>query len=307
MSKPNFIMMVGLPGSGKSTYAQTIGANIHSSDAIREEILGDVYDQKHNNDVFTELHKRVKDDLRNGNDAIYDATNITSKYRIAFLKELNNINCYKTCVLMATSYEDCKNRISLRDRHVPVHVLDYMYKNFCPPNYYEGWDEIRVIVTESDSTKNYTNEKLYDPINGIDNFDQGNDHHKLTLGEHCRKAAKYVRDHYPQDTLLYDAAILHDEGKQFTKSKYNGKGKFDGNYHYYQHHCVGAYNSIFYLYNAGYPKDDILYISSLIYYHMHPYLQWKDSEKKREYFKILLGENMFLDIIHLHEGDVYAH
>ena len=45
---PTFIMMVGLPYSGKSYYAEKLskeyGAVIHSSDAIRAEILGDVQD-----------------------------------------------------------------------------------------------------------------------------------------------------------------------------------------------------------------------------------------------------------------------
>ena len=46
---PIFFMMVGLPYSGKSVYAEGLrekfGAEIHSSDAIRAEILGDVQDQ----------------------------------------------------------------------------------------------------------------------------------------------------------------------------------------------------------------------------------------------------------------------
>lgn len=40
-----FIMLVGLPGSGKSTYAEKLkekGYIIHSSDAIREELTGDI-------------------------------------------------------------------------------------------------------------------------------------------------------------------------------------------------------------------------------------------------------------------------
>ena len=46
MNKPTFTMMVGLPGSGKSTYAKELAertnAKICSSDAIREELTGDI-------------------------------------------------------------------------------------------------------------------------------------------------------------------------------------------------------------------------------------------------------------------------
>ena len=63
-------MMVGLPGSGKSTateyFAKVYNANIHSSDDIREEIFGDVNDQEHNKEVFEILHKRIKEDIENG-------------------------------------------------------------------------------------------------------------------------------------------------------------------------------------------------------------------------------------------------
>lgn len=64
---PTFIMMVGLPYSGKSYYAEKLskeyGAVVHSSDAIRAEILGDVQDQNNNGKVFEVLHRRVYDDL----------------------------------------------------------------------------------------------------------------------------------------------------------------------------------------------------------------------------------------------------
>ena len=73
-----FIMLAGLPGSGKSTYAEELvrkeGFVVHSSDKIREE-LGDVNDQSKNEQVFTILHKRIKEDLRSGKNVIYDATN----------------------------------------------------------------------------------------------------------------------------------------------------------------------------------------------------------------------------------------
>ena len=70
MNRPKFIMMVGLPGSGKSRQAEQLAevhnANIHSSDAIREELSGDVNNQDINNLVFKTLHTRIKEDLRNG-------------------------------------------------------------------------------------------------------------------------------------------------------------------------------------------------------------------------------------------------
>ena len=91
MNKSIFTMLVGLPGSGKSTYAaeqhEKYGTHVCSSDAIRAE-LGDVNDQSNNEKVFQILHRRIKDYLRNGESVIYDATNIKSKRRRAFMAEL---------------------------------------------------------------------------------------------------------------------------------------------------------------------------------------------------------------------------
>ena len=40
--KPILLMLVGLPGSGKSTYCKTYkNFKVHSSDALREELFGD--------------------------------------------------------------------------------------------------------------------------------------------------------------------------------------------------------------------------------------------------------------------------
>lgn len=54
---PMFYMMVGLPGSGKSFTAESIpNAVVHSSDAIRAEVLGDENDQTQQDLVFQTLH-----------------------------------------------------------------------------------------------------------------------------------------------------------------------------------------------------------------------------------------------------------
>lgn len=137
----DFIMLVGLPASGKSTYAEKlrkIGFHIHSSDKIREELTGDVNSQDKNVDVFQELHKRVKTDLRNGISCVYDATNMSMKRRKAFLDEIKKFNCRKTCILFVVPVEVCKERNQNRTRKVPAGVFDKMLKQFQCPYYYEG-------------------------------------------------------------------------------------------------------------------------------------------------------------------------
>lgn len=312
---PLMIMMCGLPGSGKSYYANKIRIfngsqrkedflipKIHSSDNLREEFYGDAAIQKDNGKIFNELHNRIKTDLRNGIDVVYDATNIKTKERIQFLKELRDIQCCPICIVMATPYKVCLHNNSNRERTVPPGVARRMYMNYCPPYYGEGFKYIEYVFNHN--SEDYTIKNFFDTAS---TFDQENEHHKLTLGEHCIKCGDYIQTHYPDNFNLLIAALLHDNGKLSTKTHRNYKGIDDGNCHYYQHQNVGAYDVMFYLKNGGsFNEKDICYISTLIYYHMRPYIEWKQSEKCLKRDKELLGD-WFYDVLKLHEADVQAH
>lgn len=321
MNKPSFIMMVGLPGSGKSTYAKTLTLDgkpyiIHSSDKLREELYGDAAIQGDNNKLFAELHKRIKEDLRHGENVVYDATNIKKKNRIAFLRELEDIPCYKDCIVMATEYKACVYNNEHRERKVPPEVIRRMFLNYQPPHESEGFREIIYVFTyltsdnrlvETPPNDDYTLSKFFKIAN---NFNQENSHHTFSLGKHCAETGKYIQNKRTNDFWLLMAALLHDVGKLDTKTKFNSRGVEDGEYHYYNHNCAGSYSSMFYfnnietVWNKPCPMSDV---TNYIYYHMHPYLAWKQSERAKERDRKLLGDKMFNDIMLLHEADLAAH
>ena len=209
--KPMFMMMVGLPYSGKSCYAEKLkeefNAVVHSSDAIREEILGDVQDQNNNGKVFDVLHRRVIEDLSNGRNVIYDATNINYKRRMDTIQRLSKVPCEKVCEFMATPFADCVERSKHRDRVVPYEVLERMYKSIWIPQYYEGWDKIHVIYP--DGFKTLDVKELFWGENGLAWLDQDNPHHDLTVGAHCIATYANIHNGSPE---LYEAAMLHDIG-----------------------------------------------------------------------------------------------
>lgn len=313
---PFMIMLCGLPGSGKSTFAQSIVVardsytdsvvppKIHSSDTIRKELYGDESLQIDHEKVFNLLHKRIIADLRAGRDVVYDATNINKKQRIHFLKQLNGINCVPYAIVMAVPYELCLERNKSRDRQVPEKAIKRMYMNWEPPHKGEGFKEIEYKFSFGDKINNYTIGSFFTKANS---FEQENEHHNYTLGKHCEKVSEYVQLNKPDNFLLYIAAKLHDNGKIFTKTTTNRKGVNDGNCHYYQHQNTGSYDSMFYILNiAGNDSEKITYVANLIYYHMHPYIQWKQSQKCVKRDKLLLG-NMYKDVLLLHDADVAAH
>ena len=190
MEKPKFIMMCGLPASGKSTYAKELAlkynAVILSSDKLRIEMYDDVNDQQHNEEIFKELHKRIKENLISGKNVIMDSTNINSKRRRAFLSELKNIPCVKECYIIATPYEECLKRNKERDRVVPEEVIKKMYLNWNTPYWFEGWDNIVVCLSTEPTIT------VDDWICQHDDYNQDNPHHTMTLGEHCRKTFEFI-------------------------------------------------------------------------------------------------------------------
>lgn len=318
MIKPTIFMMCGLVGSGKSYYAQELAkpnnANIHSSDAIREELSGDVNNQNINELVFKTLHSRIKEDLRNGKNCIYDATNINYKKRMSFLQELKNIECKKVCIFMATPYEECLARNSARDRVVPEEVIKRMYMSFDPPAYYEGWDHILVFYSENSRGSKGS---LVNWGNSMMQYSQDNSHHSLTLGEHVLSVYQTIlnpifdlpvikyREYFSTHKEVLTAAILHDCGKPFAKTFKNTKGEITEQAHYYNHEHCGSYDAFFYdMLGEISPRD----IALLVRWHMQPYFWEKDNnEKQHNKYRQLWGEELYQDIMKLHAADKKAH
>ncbi len=307
---PNFYMLVGLPGSGKSYHAEQLAAEkdcvIHSSDAIREEILNDVSDQQHNADVFSVLHKRVKEDLLAGKNVIYDATNISYKRRKAFLDELKNIPCYKYCQFIATPYEVCLEQNNSRDRKVPEEVIDRMYRQIDVPYYFEGWDNINVIYLRPSYRKAYgeAGQFIFDTCD----FNQENPHHTATLGDHCRFAYEYIANNHDLSywhwSLVAKAALIHDNGKPYCKVFIDSKGNICSVAHYYNHEHVGAYNAMFY--DCEEKIEGQLFIAFLVRWHMQMYFIDKQQGLAAKYLKLFDSE-LYTLLEALHKADKEAH
>ena len=300
---PKLFMMIGIPGSGKSHEAEMIAkehdAIIHASDKIREEFSKRPDAKEDNSFIFQQLHLRVQRDLKAGKNVVYDATNINSKRRITFLNSIKSIPCEKIAIIVATPYEQCIKNNAGRERSIPESVIEKMCKNFQVPYYYEGFDIIQIILWQDSEYK-----QAHEIIEEYKNFDQENEHHKLTLGNHLHATFEFTLRNLIEKTEGYTsemawASLLHDCGKPFCKEFKEG----DPNAHYYGHMNVGAYNSFFY--TAGLNCDSLL-IAWLVNWHMEPFFWEKDEKLKNKRLKIW-GKDLFSMIEKLHEADLYAH
>lgn len=300
----NFYMMVGLPGSGKTTFAHNIEkeAVVISSDIIRKELWGSEEKQGDNKIVFEELEKRVMENLAADKSVVYDATNIKAKKRKDFLYRLRKIpNVNTVCMLMSVPYEQCLERNNERGRVVPEEVIEKMYMNFEVPQIREGWNQINIIQPK---LENYDIFKEMDRLCKISSDFEDN-----TIGNHCIKAAKYVIDNYSLKRSVKDltklqlAAFMHDIGKDFFQKAVEK----DWN-QYNTSNCsnISAYDSILYL-----AKDksldtveDVLYVADLIQLHRRPFFIKSEEDKEKLIRKV--GAKEFGDIMILHESDINA-
>ena len=86
---PELILLIGIPGSGKSFYAKKYeydriflhNTTILSSDQTRKELYGDENDQTHNEEVFQYIKDTSVEKLEKGQRVIIDATNSSRKAR----------------------------------------------------------------------------------------------------------------------------------------------------------------------------------------------------------------------------------
>lgn len=302
MSK--LILFVGVAGSGKTSTARQIfsiedNAVIISSDALRAELFGDENDQTHNIEVFDEMLRRTRAELKKGKTVIYDATNLSAKRRANLLKQLSDLDIKKECFVILTSFDDCVKRQFARERQVPEEVIRRQIKQFQCPDYWEGWDNIN-FVQSSHVPLIWFMEQNKIP--------HDNPHHTADVYKHMLNAGEEYIKRYERkgmDDVGYIASYYHDLGKYFCKEFKDGKGVSTKEAHYYGHQNVGAY---FYLLDANQFNrigvENSIKIANLIQWHMEFYLR---DKKGLEKLKKQIGEEMFTLLERIYICDKAAH
>lgn len=178
MTKGKLILLVGIPGSGKSTVAKELG-QVFSSDEVREKLFGDSSIQDHEELateylknkgidltglkpsrqrhlihqaskelVFDKLHKEVATALKHGVTVVYDATNVSKKDRKKALKAFDGLYDSAEAVYVKTPLKVALERNNKRARKVDQKVIKRMYRNLEEPSKEEGFNQVIVINNE---------------------------------------------------------------------------------------------------------------------------------------------------------------
>lgn len=158
--EPMFIMLVGLPGSGKSTWRNQFITKL--ADLEKEPIVLSTDDYiefmssvsgRTYNEAFKDMIEPAKafmsanllDALENDFDIVWDQTNLTIKSRQNKLKKIPT-HYRKTCLsFLNVDTEVIKQRNEERKkkgRAIPERVLMNMIMNYEQPSITEGFDEV---------------------------------------------------------------------------------------------------------------------------------------------------------------------
>jgi predicted kinase len=150
ITKPRIVLLVGLPGSGKSTWVQskvTPGVSgALSSDALRALLADDPNNQNIHARVFRVMRELLKHRLELKRPVTYiDATNLTPKERRPYIKLADLFDGEIEAVFFDVPMEECKRRNQGRGRIVPDEVIGMMAERLVAPDVAEGFLRVTVV------------------------------------------------------------------------------------------------------------------------------------------------------------------
>ena len=159
MEQKIYIMLIGLPFSGKSTWIRKYLAKqpeknfkVVSSDDIIEEMAAEdglTYDaawKKFASDAGKEMNRRFKSYVASGENIIHDQTNLGAKSRVAKLSLVPS-SYKKIAVVLSLTDAEWTSRFNQRmaenpGKTIPDFVIKNMARSYVSPTKEEGFDQI---------------------------------------------------------------------------------------------------------------------------------------------------------------------
>ena len=160
---PTVHMLVGIPGSGKSTYCNNhLIKKYPKAIFIASDIVRNNNPKMKEEEIWPEIYRLCSMSLKAGKDIIYDATNITPNVRDRFFNKLLErgvVEYNKIAYFFPTNPKICEERVTIRntmpnERFLPVEVIAGYGEKIIAPTKEEGFIEI-VVVDNNKHEDNY--------------------------------------------------------------------------------------------------------------------------------------------------------
>jgi len=143
---PRILLLVGLPGSGKSSWAAGQGTFPLSSDGLRVVLADDETAQGIHQEVFAALRYLLTARLKLGRPlTIVDATHLAPWEREPYFALAKEHGATVEAVFFDVPLAECKRRNRRRGRQVPEEVLEAMAAKLVAPTEAEGFSRITVV------------------------------------------------------------------------------------------------------------------------------------------------------------------
>jgi predicted kinase len=144
--KFNVYMMCALPGSGKDTYInKELNLPVLSLDDMRREKGISPTDKKGNGKIIQEGKERAKQFMRNKEDFVFNATNITSDMRGKWISLFEEYGGKINIIYIEVPYKTLLSQNHNREYKVPEDKLDKLVRKLEIPNYKEAHN-IKFII-----------------------------------------------------------------------------------------------------------------------------------------------------------------
>lgn len=148
-------MLVGIPGSGKTTYAKQLQAELNCR-IISTDTIRNLHPTWNETLIWPEVYRLCAEIIANGEDLIYDATNVTPNVRKRFKDKLEpyHVNYDIGVYYFSTDWHVCYERIQQRntmdgERYFPLDKVEDYGNMIIPPTDDEGFLFIKTISKET--------------------------------------------------------------------------------------------------------------------------------------------------------------